>query len=100
MKYLQAAHDSLASRGMEMLSISLDNARDDVRKFRAGEWKMPWLQAIAPGTFGNDQLKRLEILMIPRAPSSGRTGRSWRSTSAARRFSPALQHALDAAPTP
>ena len=100
MKYLQAAHDSLASRGLEMLSISLDNARDDVRKFRAGEWKMPWLQAFAPGTFGNDQLKRLEIMMIPRAFVIGRDGKIVAVDERGETLLPALQHALDAAPTP
>ncbi len=74
MPYLQALHDSLASAGLEMLSISLDNSREDVRKFRGGEWKMPWLQAFA-GNFGSDQLRGLEIMMIPRAFLVGRDGK-------------------------
>ena len=75
MKYLQAAHDSLAASGLEMLSVSLDTARAEVRKFRAGDWKMPWLHAFASGGFASEQLRKLEIMMIPRAFLIGRDGK-------------------------
>ena len=102
MKYLQAAHDSLASRGLEMLSISLDNARDSVRAFRGREWKMPWLHAFATGGWDNDQLKRLEIMMIPRAFLIGRDGKVLAVDNELRgeQLLPTLRHALEAAPTP
>ena len=75
MKYLQTAYDSLAPRGLQILSVSLDTARAEVRKFRGGEWKMPWLHAFAPGSFESAQLKALEIMMIPRAFLIGRDGK-------------------------
>jgi len=75
MQYLQAAYDSLAPRGLQMLSVSLDTARSEVRKYRDGQWKMPWMHAFATGGWDNDQLKRLEIMMIPRAFLIGRDGK-------------------------
>ena len=66
MRFLQAAHDTLAPLGVEFLSVSLDQKADDVRAFRHGEWKMPWLHAFAAGGFDNAEVKRMEIFGIPR----------------------------------
>jgi thiol-disulfide isomerase/thioredoxin len=99
MKYLQAAHDSLASQGLEMLSISLDRSRDDVHRFRSGEWKMPWLQAYASGEFDNQELKRLEIVFIPRAIVVGRDGRILAVDVRGDSLLPTLRRALEP-PTP
>lgn len=75
MKYLHAAHDSLAPLGLEILSVSIDGRAEDARKFRQGEWKMPWLNAFAPGGWENPEVARMEILGIPRAALVGRDGR-------------------------
>jgi hypothetical protein len=75
MKYLHAAHDSLAPLGLEILSVSIDGRAEDARKFRQGEWKMPWLNAFAPGCWENPEVARMEILGIPRAALVGRDGR-------------------------
>ena len=102
MKYLQAAHDSLAARGLEMLSISLDNSAEDVRKFRGGEWKMPWLHAIAAGEWGGARMRELEIIFVPRAILVGRDGKILAVDEGLRgdALLPTLRHALEAAPTP
>ncbi len=71
---LHAAHDSLAAEGVEFLSVSLDNTADTVRGFRRGEWRMPWLHAIALGGWSNDQMRRLEILFVPRTILIGSDG--------------------------
>ncbi len=71
---LHAAHDSLAPVGVEFLSISLDATPDTVRGFRRGEWKMPWLHAIATGGWSNEQMRRLEILFVPRMVLVGSDG--------------------------
>jgi thiol-disulfide isomerase/thioredoxin len=99
MKYLQAAHDSLANQGLVMLSVSLDTSRAAVRAFRDGEWKMPWLQAFASRGFDNDQLKRLEIMMIPRIFLIGRDGKVLAADNDLRgeHLLPTLRHALAAA---
>ena len=75
MKYLQEVHDSLASRGLVMLSVSLDQQAADVTRYRQGEWKMPWLHAFAPGGFDNAQIRTLEILGIPTVVLMGRDGK-------------------------
>lgn len=75
MQYLQQVHDSLASRGLVMLSVSLDQNAADVDHYRQGEWKMPWLHAFAPGGFDNAQIRKLEVLGIPTVVLMGRDGR-------------------------
>jgi len=102
MGYLQAAHDSLAGRGLEMLSISLDKSADDVRKFRGGEWKMPWQHAFATGQWENPDLKRLEIVFIPRAALVGRDGKILAVDEDLRgdALLPSLRRALEATPSP
>lgn len=102
MQYLQAAHDSLAPRGLEMLSISLDNSRDSVRAFRGRTWKMPWLHAFVTGSFDSDQIKKLEIMMIPRAFLIGRDGKILAVDNELRgdQLLPRLRRALEATPTP
>jgi hypothetical protein len=75
MKYLHAAHDSLATQGLEILSVSIDGRADEPRKFRQGEWKMPWLNAFAPGGWENPEVRRMEIFAIPRAALVGKDGR-------------------------
>jgi len=71
---LHQAHDSLAADSVEFLSVSLDHRAEDVRTFRAGEWRMPWLHAIAPGGWSNPQMRQLEIMFVPRAILVGRDG--------------------------
>lgn len=75
MKAMHAAYDSLASRGLRILSISLDDSPAEVRRFRAGEWKMPWLHAFVPGGVDNPQMKQLEIAGLPRYALIGRDGK-------------------------
>jgi len=101
MRYLQAAHDSLAARGLVMLSISLDRSADDVRKFRSGEWKMPWLHAFAGAELGSGQMRQLEISFIPRAALVGRDGKLLAVDDELRgeRLLPTLRRALEA-PSP
>jgi len=74
MKYLHAAHDSLAPLGLAILSVSIDSRAEDARAFRRGEWKMPWLNAFAPGGWENPEVKRMEILGIPRAALVAKDG--------------------------
>jgi thiol-disulfide isomerase/thioredoxin len=75
MSHLHAAHQAFAPKGFEILSISLDNAREDVTRFRAGEWKMPWLHAFAPGGLGNPLVQPFGIIFVPRAALVDREGR-------------------------
>jgi thiol-disulfide isomerase/thioredoxin len=74
MPYLHATYDSLRTKGLEILSVSLDQQPDDVTKFRRGEWKMPWLHAFARGGFTNPTMRQFEIVFIPRMALVGRDG--------------------------
>jgi len=73
--YLQAAYDSLAGRGLEILSVSFDDRPSDVRRFREGQWRMPWPQAYAPGGTGSAEFRELEVTFLPRMFLVGRDGK-------------------------
>jgi thiol-disulfide isomerase/thioredoxin len=75
MPSLHAAYDSLAAQGLEILSVSFDNSPAEVRRFRAGPWRMPWLHAFVPEGFDDAQIRRLEIVSLPRLVMVGRDGR-------------------------
>ena len=102
MKWLHAARDSLAAMGVQLLSISLDASPQDVTRFRAGEWKMPWPQAFAPGAFENPDIKRLEILAIPTMVVVGGDGviRAVELGMRGEQLLPGLRQALETRPTP
>jgi len=102
MKYLQAAYDSLAPRGLQILSISLDQTPADVRIFRRGTWKLPWFNAYVPGGFGDLQMRQLEIVMLPRYVLVGRDGKVIALDSEIRGedLMPALRRALAMPPAP
>ena len=102
MKYLHAAHDSLAPLGLEILSVSIDNRAEDARKFRRGEWKMPWLNAFAPGGWENPDVRKMEILGIPRAALVGRDGHILAVDEQLRADSliPTIRRNLQATPSP
>ena len=102
MKYLHAAHDSLAPLGLEMLSVSIDSRAEDARTFRQGEWKMPWLNAFAPGGWENPEVKQMEIVSIPRAALVGRDGRILAVDDQLRADSliPTIRRNLQTAPSP
>jgi thiol-disulfide isomerase/thioredoxin len=73
MRYLHAAHDSLGA-AVEFLSVSMDQRAEDARAFRRGEWKMPWLHAFVSGVFSNTDMRRMEIMFLPRAILVGGDG--------------------------
>ena len=100
MQYLQAAHDSLAAQGIEFLSISLDQKADDVRHFRQGEWKMPWLHAFAAGGFENPQIRKLEVFGIPHTALIGKDGRILAVDVRGESLVEDIRHALQAPPAP
>ncbi|MDQ2890650.1 MAG: redoxin family protein [Gemmatimonadota bacterium] len=72
---LQQAYDVFRSRGFEILSVSADAARTDVMAFQSKRFPMPWLNAITAGGLENADLKRLEILYLPRAVLVDRSGK-------------------------
>jgi len=74
MPYLHAAFDSLHAKGLEILSVSLDQAPGDVTKFLRGEWKMPWQHAFARGGFTNASMRQFEVVFLPRLALVGRDG--------------------------
>ncbi len=100
--YLHAAYDSLAAQGFEILSISLDERAYDVRRFRQGRWRMPWLHAFVPGGFSSAQAQALDIAYLPRMMLLGRDGKVLAVDDGLRReeLMPTLRRALQAPAAP
>jgi thiol-disulfide isomerase/thioredoxin len=53
-------------KGFEILSLSFDRSPDDIEKFRATKFKMPWLHAFIENGFNHDLSKRFEVAGIPK----------------------------------
>lgn len=71
---IQKAYAKYKARGLEVLSVSLDEAEADVAKFRRERQPMPWRHARAPGGFADPNIKAFEIIGIPRAVLVGPDG--------------------------
>lgn len=53
-------------KGFEVLSFSFDRSPDDIEKFRATKFPMPWLHALIEKGFRSDLATRFEVLGIPK----------------------------------
>jgi len=65
MPNLQAAYEKYKDKGFEILSLSFDKKLEDVKKFRSGKWKMPWLNAFIQDGFGSLIAKKFGVTSIP-----------------------------------
>jgi thiol-disulfide isomerase/thioredoxin len=75
MKGLHEAYAKYHDRGLELLSVSFDQDREAVARFRRGKWPMPWLHAYEEGGFDGASAKQFEIAGIPRPILVGPDGR-------------------------
>jgi thiol-disulfide isomerase/thioredoxin len=71
---LNRVYAKYKARGLEILSVSLDEERATVERFRNSGRKMPWLNAILAGGSGHPMVKDFEIIGIPRAILVNRQG--------------------------
>lgn len=65
MPVLHDAYAEFKSRGLEILSISLDGQMADVAAFRSKRWAMPWQHAWVTGALEAKELKALDLYGIP-----------------------------------
>jgi len=65
MPYLDSVYKKYHSKGLELLSVSLDNDLNKVQSFQTKSYAMPWLNAFAPGEFDNKFIKSLGIAGVP-----------------------------------
>jgi thiol-disulfide isomerase/thioredoxin len=64
MENLHKAYERFKSKNFQILSLSLDQKPEDVRKFRADKWNMPWLHAFV--TNDKELTSAFEVVAIPR----------------------------------
>jgi thiol-disulfide isomerase/thioredoxin len=74
MAAVHAAHDAYHARGLEILSLSLDEKPEDSLKYRQGAWKLPWRHASLEGGFENATARAFEVFGIPRLVLVGPDG--------------------------
>lgn len=66
MPHLHEAYEKYKGNNFEILSVSFDREANDVTKFRAGKWKMPWLHAFSDGIFESKAGEIFEVVGIPK----------------------------------
>ncbi|MCK5742758.1 MAG: TlpA family protein disulfide reductase, partial [Chlorobi bacterium] len=65
MPHLHEAYEKFKDDNFQILSISFDKTIADVYKYRAGKWKMPWMNAFAVGGFSSKIKEIFEVSGIP-----------------------------------
>lgn len=75
MPFLHRVHERFRDRGFTILSVASDESVDVVRKFRAGRWKMPWLNAWTEGSGNSKALQALGVVRFPMAVLVGPDGK-------------------------
>lgn len=66
MPTLHAAYQKFKSPKFEILSLSFDNKPEDIAKYRAEKWKMPWLHTFVEGGFNSPLAQAFEVMGIPK----------------------------------
>jgi thiol-disulfide isomerase/thioredoxin len=66
MSNLHKAYERFKGLNFEMLSVSFDLSEEDVKRFRAEKWDMPWLHAFLEGAFDADLAIEFEVSGIPK----------------------------------
>jgi len=72
---VQEAYQKFQGRGLTFISLSLDRNPEDVAKFRAGKWRMPWCNAWVDGGLGSQLARDFNIKYIPKLILVGPDGR-------------------------
>lgn len=79
---LSRIYDKYHSQGFDILSISFDRSPEDIAKYRAKEWKMPWNHVFLDGGFNNELAKDYEVSAIPKPVLiDGNTGKVLATTN-------------------
>ena len=62
---LNEAYDKYKDSGFQVLSIAVDDEKEEIAKFREEEWEMPWLHAFHG--WDDEAIEAFEVQGIPRA---------------------------------
>ncbi len=66
MPALHAAYEAYKGKNFTILSVSFDRQKEDIIKYRASKYAMPWLQCYSPGVWQNEAAKIFEARSIPK----------------------------------
>lgn len=75
MEHLHKAYEKFKDKGFEILSLSFDRSPENVTKYRAGKWKMPWCHSFVKGGFSNKMANDFEVVGIPKPILVGKDGK-------------------------
>lgn len=64
-QFLTRAFDEYKNKGLQIISVSLDDDPQKARAFLRAKTTISWLQSYAPGAFNNEFVKRLGIRSLP-----------------------------------
>ena len=66
MPVIHKAYQRFKNKNFMILSLSFDRKIEDVRKFRKGQWKMPWLHAFLDNSIRDQIARKFEVSGIPK----------------------------------
>lgn len=74
MPALREAYNAFKARGLESLSVSVEETPEAVKRFRRIRWPMPWHQARVDDWMSSPVLAALQIHAVPRIVLVGPDG--------------------------
>ncbi|MFH1050050.1 MAG: TlpA disulfide reductase family protein [bacterium] len=75
MENLHKAFDKFKNKNFIILSISIDQKKEDIIKFRSGKWKMPWLHSFSEGVWKSKMVEFFEVTGVPKPMLIGPDGK-------------------------
>lgn len=66
MESIHNAYEKYKSKGLNIISVSLDFAVEDMMKFRKEKWPLPWFNAFMKYDPNNQIIKDFELISIPK----------------------------------
>ncbi len=66
MPALHQAYERFKNKNFVILSMSFDRKIEDVKEFRKGQWKMPWLHAYLDNSIRDQIAQKFEVSGIPK----------------------------------
>jgi len=65
MAWMHKIHRIYSPRGLQIISVSLDQVKEQIRHFRKTKWSMPWLHLIETRGFESPGIKALGLSYVP-----------------------------------
>lgn len=65
MPWLHEAHEQFSDRGLQILSLAVNDSKEKVKAFRDGQWSMPWEHSVLHNGFESGPARQFDVHFLP-----------------------------------